>query len=138
MTSKKLTAISAVLFGLCFCQIAFSGGTSGNSIPIGGGTSGNSPVDNETKYRVIPFDSFILTESLPPMLMATFNVRCYQTFLKVVRHDVVDQATGKVTVVAAGLVSENLMNPCSSSEDMVEDAGVTYSGREFVVQSIQR
>ncbi len=114
----------------------------------GGGTSANSPRRDSSvismtpptssyyQFRIIPFSHYMESAKLPPDLVVTFDIACYQTFIKVIREDIVDSATGKYTIVIGALVSENLYLPCSSMESRTELAGPTFSGREYEVKTI--
>jgi hypothetical protein len=81
--------------------------------------------------------AFFATNGLPSELQATFQVRCDQTFLSVIRNEITHPTTGKVTISIGGLVSEDpALAFCSSVQDMVVSAGHLYSGRDFEVNAI--
>ena len=106
----------------------------------GGGTSANSAKLNANaqakSYRMIPFVNYYESASLPPSIFVNFNVRCYQHILKVIRHDETD-SSGKTTFIIGALVSEDVMNPCSSAETVSLDAGHAFSGREYEVKTVE-
>lgn len=118
----------------------------------GGGTSANSNQKNiysyveksyrdregiyDNHYRIIPILNYLESQKLPPDLWVSFEIKCYQTFIKVIRNDIYDPKTNKVTIVIGGLVSEVPSLPCESSMTISELAGSTFSGREFEVKTV--
>ena len=86
-------------------------------------------------YRVIPYDHYEEGKGLPPTLKVTFQLKCFQRFEKVIRHDDT-AAAGKVTIAVGILVYENLNTPCESAKNVTVDAGNTFSGREYSVVPI--
>lgn len=127
--ARIFCSLVAVLFCLIggFANAGEGGGTSAN------GTKLDSP---STVYRVIPFESYFQSSSLPPVLWADFKVRCNQRILQVFRHDVV-RGNPRVTIVIGALVSEETLDPCTGEERKIVQAGQTYSGRDFDVKSLQ-
>jgi hypothetical protein len=76
-------------------------------------------------------------DKLPPAIEATFPIRCYQKFLQVIRNEIVDPVTRKVTISIGGLISENPVIPCGSIGQVHVPAGSGYSGRDFEVIAIE-
>jgi len=75
-------------------------------------------------------------DKLPPAIEATFTLRCYQKFLQVIRNEIVDPVSHKVTIAIGGLITENPVIPCGSIGQVRVPAGNGYSGREFEVIAI--
>ena len=109
------------------------------------GSSGNSPVvdlksahsQSQPVYRVIPFIQYSEEGGLPPKLTVTFQIKCFQEFIKIFRDDEVDSNTGSVSIILGALVQEDMQSVCESAKEITVDAGVTYSGREYKVIAIQ-
>ena len=78
-------------------------------------------------------------ESLPPQLLATFEIACNETFVKLIRQETLDEDTGKVIIAIGGLVDVSSDSSCtwqSVPEAISVDAGTTFSGRDFEVTTI--
>lgn len=102
-------------------------------LAIPGFADGNLPI-----YRFVKATGFYQKgTSLPPAIEATFKVRCYQKFLSVVRNEVSDPLSKKVTIAIGGLVEEDPRIACSGETTVNVPAGHGYSGREFEVVAIQ-
>lgn len=87
--------------------------------------------------RFIEAKSFTEKDGLPPQIELTFKVACYETFLGVVRNDIRDAKTGKVTIAVGGLVNF-LPLPCAGSVDKTFPAGNSYSGVEYEIVPIKK
>ena len=120
--------------------------TMATSSYAGGGTSANSPPVDPPKlhkgqsgfgYAVLPYDHYHEEDGLPPVLQVTFQLKCFQQFVKIIRHDETDAATGKVVIAVGILVREDLLSICESAHDETVNAGTTFSGREYSIVPIQ-
>lgn len=89
--------------------------------------------------RFIEVKSFREQPALPPELVLTFDVDCGEEFLHVIREEIVDKETGIVRIAVGGIVRENLQTPCvGTKREKTVAAGTTYSGREYLVEKIQK
>src|SRR4051812_252727 len=104
------------VFGLIAATSSYAGGgTSANSAPGGLSEFRNGLQDFD--YAVLPFDHY-QEEGLPPVLRVTFQLKCFQEFVKVIRHEDTEPVTGKITIAVGLLVKEDLLSPCESAQDV--------------------
>ena len=87
--------------------------------------------------RFIPVKRYAEKEGLPPQLELTFDVACYETFLEVIRKDIRNPSTGKVTIAVGGLVT-SLPLPCVGFSEQTVSGGNTYSGVSFEIVPISK
>ncbi len=87
----------------------------------------------EVTYSVIPFKSYQLIE--PQNILATFQIKCFERFISLIRHDVQTSAS-EVTTVLGAIVEVTPHSVCSDAEDITVDAGWAFSGRQQKIVSI--
>lgn len=88
-------------------------------------------------FRFVEMKSYKQEPSLPPTLQVTFEVDCADEFVKVIREEITDAETKKVTIAIGGIVKSNLQSACVGTfRDKTVEAGTTFSGREFEIVKI--
>lgn len=99
-----------------------------------------------TAQAVAPIRAFRFVEAkkikegsnLPPKLILTFEIKCNEELVKVLRYDWTEPKSHKVSIAVGALFKENLLSSCAGKKVEVEaDAGHTFSGREFEITRIK-
>jgi hypothetical protein len=91
----------------------------------------------QSTIKFVPLKSYSERPILPPQLQAVFNLTCNQEFFTILRSDLHDAASQKVSIFVGALVKENSDLPCNDpSRDIVVDAGHAFSGRSYEVLPI--
>lgn len=132
---RLITVFMAVVLISATTSFAGGGGTSANLVPDD--PSGFQKRDLGWGYAVLPFEHYYEEDGVPPVLKVTFQLKCFQKFIKVIRHEDVDGATGKVVIAVGILVREDFPAACESAHELTVHAGTTFSGREHTVVPIQ-
>lgn len=96
--------------------------------------SSNGAHQGGITYTAIPFKSYQLTDS--QTILATFQIKCFEKFIHIFRHDV-QVSPSEVTTVVGAIVEANQFSPCSEAEDITVDAGWHYSGRRQNIVTIE-
>ncbi len=94
-------------------------------------------VTSRADIKFIEVKSYSEESGLPPRLQVKFEIKCYQTLLRVIRNDSDDGENGKTTIAVGGLVRESNVSCLGFHEETV-DAGVTYSGLRYEIVPIKK
>lgn len=127
----RLTSLTATL---SFLAVSFA-------LAAGGGTSVNSGVagasSGQTNFKIVPLKNYILENNLPPEIRATFDLGCNQSFVQLIRNDVVDAETREVFIILGALVAEDSSDRCEGSFEVKASAGNAFSGRKHEIMSVE-
>lgn len=96
-------------------------------------SSSVTPNQSSIEYHVIPFTNYELTDS--QKIHATFQIKCFQKLINLIRYDV-EVSASEVTTIIGALVQELHPSVCSEAHDIIVDAGWHYSGRKQNIVSI--
>ena len=133
MNFVSIATAALILVGFISHALAAGGGTSANSVQLS--INFITPV---SAHEIVPPDSYSTSQSLPPHIWPSFTLKCDEAFLRLIREDLVEAETGKISILVGALISKLASGSCSTPPSSTTiDAGPTYSGRAFQVEPMR-